>query len=149
MVNSTLLEKLDRATDNAVKVALSKAIPLPITKKVSVVGDFIVEKKSNGYYDVKSLDNTILYSDISSYDVAVIICQRLSVREVGIVKKVLTLDDQYQKYRTEMLHLLSCLKGATRRRDYERMAILEDKFQIAEMMARRIKDSINFFKKTK
>lgn len=149
MVDRQLIEKLDKATDNAVRLAVDRSIPLPLSKKISLVGDYIVEKQKNGYYKIDKTDRQEIYKNISSYDVCVILCQRLMSGETGIVKRILVLDDQYQKYRTEMIHYLSCMKGASRRHDYSRMAILEDKFRISEMMAKKIKNSISFFKKTK
>ena len=45
-----------------------------------------------------------------------------------------------------MIHYLNCLKGARKRRDIERMAILEDKFQIAEILAKHARNGIAVFK---
>jgi len=48
-----------------------------------------------------------------------------------------------------MLNYLSCLKGAKKKHDIERMAILEDKFQVAETLAKSARDSITNFKRIK
>lgn len=149
MVNKALLDKFDKATDRAVKIALEKCIPLPVSKKVSLVGNFIIEKQQDGDFTIRAKDQSVLYINISSYDIAVIICQRISSGENSVVLKILELDKNYQRYRSEMLHYLSCMRGATKRADYTRMAILEDKFQMSEIMAKKIKKSISFFKKSK
>ena len=113
------------------------------------VGNTIVKKNVNGFYDILSLDKKLLFRDIIVFDVATIIAQRYSNGEIGVVKKVLTLEEKYSKYRTDMMHYLHCIRGAKQRHDYDTMAVLEDKFQISEIRAKSIRDNISFFKRVR
>lgn len=61
----------------------------------------------------------------------------------------MALEEKFSKHHTDMLHYLNCLKGAKKNRDLERMAILEDKFQVSEMLAKQARDSILNFKRLK
>lgn len=149
MDKSALIDKLDRATDRAVSVALVRGLPLNITKKSTMIGATIVEKNDNGFYDIRAMDGTILYENISVFDVAVIVAQRHNAGESSAIKKVLALEERYAKYHSDMLHYIHCLKGAKKKHDLERMAILEDKFQVSEMMAKSVRDHISIFKRTK
>jgi hypothetical protein len=149
MDKTGLLDKLDRATDKAVSVALVRGIPLPVSKKSTMIGTTLIRKNSKGFYDVLSLDGKLLYGDISVFDVAIIVAQRHNAGETGTIKKVLYLEQKYSKHHSDMLTYLHCLKGAKKKNDTERMAILEDKFQIAEMFAKDVRDHITLFKRTK
>jgi hypothetical protein len=44
---------------------------------------------------------------------------------------------------------LHCMRGAIKRKEYDTMAILEDKFQISEIRAKEAKNSISIFKRLK
>jgi len=149
MDKTALIDKLDRATDKAVSVALVRGIPLTVSKKSTMIGTTLIRKNIKGFYDVLTLDGKVLYEDISVFDVAVIVAQRHNSGETGTIRKVLYLEQKYSKYRSDMLTYLHCLKGAKKKNDIERMAILEDKFQVSEMLAKNVRDHISIFKRTK
>ncbi len=149
MDKTALIDKLDRATDRGVSVALVRGIPLTVSKKTTMIGTTLIRKNSSGYYDVLSLDGRSLYKDISVFDVAVIIAQKHNSGDTMIIKKVLFLEQKYSKHHSDMLAYLHCLKGAKKKNDIERMAILEDKFQLAEFAAKDLRDRISHFKRTK
>jgi hypothetical protein len=144
-----LIDKLDKATDRAVSVALVRGYPLALSKRSTMIGTTIVEKNTKGFYNISTVDGHTLYEDISVFDVAVIIAQRYNAGEPGVIKKVLALEERYAKYHSDMINYLHCFKGAKKRHDIERMAILEDKFQVSEMLAKSIRDHISIFKRTK
>jgi len=144
-----LLDKLDRATSRAASFAINRGFPIPMSKKTTLIGNTFVEKNTNGLYNIVSPDKTILYEDISIFDIAVIVAQRYNSGEPAAIKKVLALEERFAKYHTDMIHYLDCLKGAKKRHDIERMAILEDKFQVAEILAKKARDSISIFKRIK
>lgn len=144
-----LLEKLDRATDRAAGMAISRGIPIPVSNRSSLIGNLLVEKNKNDFYDVKTFEGKILYEDISVFDVAVIVAQRHAAGETSVIKQVLFLESKFSKYHTDMVHYLHCIKGAKKSRDNERMAILEDKFQVSEQMAKNTRDRISNFKRVK
>lgn len=149
MSKKDLIRKLDKATDKAVIVALSKNIPLKISSKSTIIGNTRIEKNSRGFFNVITIGGNILYEDISLFDVAVIIAQRYIDGEISAIRRIVALDEKYSKHHSDMLHYLHCLKAAKRDGDIERMAILEDKFQMAEIMAKHIRNSLLVFKKTK
>ena len=149
MNRSALLNKLDKATERAASFAISRGDPIRMSKKSTLIGNTFVEKNSNGLYDVILPNRTMLYKDISVFDVAVIIAQRYNSGEPAIIKKVLAQEEVYLKHHNDMLHYLNCLKSAKKRHDIERMAILEDKFQVAEILARNARNSISIFKRVK
>jgi hypothetical protein len=144
-----LIDKLDRATERAASMAISRGYPMRMSKKSTLVGNTFVEKNNNGLYDVILPNRDKLYENISVFDVAVIIAQRYNSGDTSTIKKVLSLEDRYAKYHNDMLHYLNCLKGAKKKHDIERMAILEDKFQVAETLAKDVRDSISNFKRIK
>ena len=149
MDRSVLIDKLDRATERAASMAISRGYPIRVSKKSTLIGNTFVEKNSDGFYDVILPNKDKLYKDISVFDVAVIIAQRYNSGETSIIKKILILEERYSKYHNDMLNYLSCLKGAKKKHDIERMAILEDKFQVAETLAKSARDSITNFKRIK
>jgi len=144
-----LLDRLDKATDRGARLAISKGLPIKLSRKSTLIGGIFVEKSTNDLYDVILPSKTPIYRNISVFDVAVIIAQRHNSGEAGVIRKVLDLEKRYSKYRTDMVHYLNCLKGAKKRHDIERMAILEDKFQIAEIFAKNARDSISIFKRVR
>ena len=143
-----LLNKLDMATDRCAQLAINKGYPIRISKKSTLIGNIFIEHNENGFYNILS-NKTIIYENISIFDIAVIIAQRYNTGEMGAIKKVLDLEERFTKYHMDMIHYLNCLKGARKKHDIERMAILEDKFQIAEVSAKSIRDGISIFKRIK
>lgn len=149
MTKKRLLEKLDKATDVAVSIAINRGFPIKVSNKSTIIGSTFVERNKDGYYDIVTPNGSILFEDIYVFDVAVIIAQRYNSGETAIIKKVLSLEEKFSKHHTDMLHYLNCLKGARKNRDLERMAILEDKFQVSEILAKQARDSILNFKRQK
>lgn len=143
-----MLTKLEMVTDRAATLAIRDGMPIP-GKKGLFVGSVVVEKNSKGFYDVTSIGGKSLYTDISVFDVAVIVAQRHTNQEYGTIRHVLDLEEVYYRNHTEMLYYLHCYKGAKKRQDYDRMSILEDRFQIAESKAKNARDKISFFKRIK
>ena len=144
-----LLGRLDKATDRAASLAISRGFPIRMSKKTTIIGNVIVEKNSIGLYNVTLPNKTILYENISVFDIAVIVAQRYNSEELSVIKKVLALEERFVKHHTDMINYLNCLKGAKKHHDTERMAILEDKFQVAEIAAKHIRNSIAVFKRLK
>lgn len=149
MERSDLLENLNIAANKAATYAIQRGSPLSMDKKSIMIGTTLIEKNDFGTYDILSFDRTLLFKNISVFDVAIIIAQRYNLNEHGIIKKVLILEDKFSKHHTDMLHYLHCLKSAKKKHDLERMAILEDKFQQAEQFAKDTRDRISFFKRVK
>lgn len=144
-----LLDKLDRATTRAASLAITHELPIPMSKRVTLIGHTLIEKNSAGLYNVVSSEKSVIYKDIYIFDIAVIVAQRYNSSESRTIQKVLNLEEQYSKYHNDMINYLNCLKGAKKRHDIERMAILEDKFQVAEILAKKTRDSISVFKRIK
>lgn len=149
MNKAFLLDKLDRATDKATAYAIQRGSLLSVNSKSMLIGRVLVEKNTTGTYDVLLFDRTPLFNNISVFDVAVIIAQRYHKNELGAVRQVLHLEERFSKYHTDMMHYLHCMRSAKKDHDDERMAILEDKFQMAEQCARDTRDKISSFKRTK
>lgn len=149
MSRPDLLDKLDRATDRGARLAISKGFPIRLSKKSTLIGNSFVEKTINGLYSVVTSNNKIIYENVIVFDVAVIIAQRYNTGELSTIRKILELEKVFSKHHNDMVHYLNCLKAAKKRHDIERMAILEDKFQVAELSARYARDSISVFKITR
>lgn len=147
MNKDLLLEKLDNATDRAAKSAIQRAIPIKFDKKTVLVGNTIINKNKNGLYDIVSPDKRIIYKDIVVFDVATIIAQRHATKEFRAIEKVIDLENKYTKYCSDMLHYLNCMKSARSKKDYDTLSILEDKFQIADLRAKKLKAEISLFKR--
>jgi len=143
------LEAFDDALNRATSIAIKNADPIKKNKNSTYVGTTIVEKNENGLYDVRFINQAILFENLSSFDVAMIVAQRYNTNEHNVIKQVLALDEKYSKYHTDMIHYLHCFKSAKKRNDVEKMCILEDKFQVAEGLAKLTKDRIGFFKRVK
>lgn len=141
-----LLDKLDRATDRGAHLAIDGCMPIRMSNTSTMIGNAFIEKTENGLYSV-ILNKAAIYSNISIFSIAVIVAQRHISGEPAIVDKVLILESRFSKYHNDMIHYLDCLKIAKIRHDAVRMAILEDKFQLAESSARHIRDTISIFKK--
>ncbi len=149
MERPELLDKLDKATDRAATFALQRGFPIPVSKKSTLIGSTFVERNEKGLYDVLTLHRAVLYSDISVFDVAVTIAQRYNSGETGSIRQIIYLDSRFGKYHNDMIHYLHCMKSAKKKRDVDRMAILEDKFQIAEQHAKNTRDRLSNFKRVK
>lgn len=144
-----LLEELDTATNLAASMALKKGVPIPISKKSTLVGNLLIEKNKNGFFNIVNSSKKILHEDISVFDVAMIIAQKYISSDLSSIKKVLYLEGKFIKYHIDMTHYLHCMKSAKKKKDFERFAILQDKFQTAEMLAENVKNNLNIFKTTK
>lgn len=149
MNRTVLLDKLDKATDKAVSFAISCGDPIRMSRKSTLIGNTFVEKNKDELYDVILPNRVVLFKDISVFDVAVIVAQRYNAGETSSIKKILAQEEVFVKHHNDMLHYLNCLKSAKKRHDLERMAILEDKFQVAELLARNARNSISLFKRVK
>lgn len=148
MGRAEIIEKLDKITDRAA-ISLKRKLR-DDKKKYTAIGTALIEKNTNGFYNVLNRqDKRTLFKDISVFDVAIILAQRYSSGETHTIREILKLEEQYTKYHTDMLHYLNCLKGAKNLKDSVRMAILEDKFQMAEQMAKYTRDRISIFKRVK
>ena len=143
------IDVLDKATDRAATFAIQRGHPISVSKKSVLIGNTVVEKNKNGHYDILSLDRHVLYSDISVFDVAVIIAQRYNDGEFSTIKKLIYLEDKFHKHHSDMTYYIHCYRGAKKKNDTERMYILEDKFQLSEMYAKAARDNISIFKRIK
>lgn len=147
MDKPNLLKQLGKATDRAANLAIQRGFPVPLNKNDTLVGNFIVEKNKYGLYDILKSKN-ILYKNISVLDIAVIIAQRCNLGEISSVDRILRLEEQFSKYHNDMVNYLYCMK-IVKKTDYQRLAILEDKFRMAELLAKNIKEKIAVFKRMK
>lgn len=144
-----LINRLNKATDRAAAFALQRQSPMKVSKGSVLIGSASIEKNKQGTYDILASDKSVLYEDISVFDVALIVAQRYNDRETGVIKQVMSLERHFSKYHNDMVHYLHCMTTAKKKKDSERMAILEDKFQLAEQRARNIRDEISVFKRSK
>lgn len=141
-----LIKQLKDATDKAASFVIQRDV-LPSTRPGECIGNTIVRRNKNGFYDIFSLDNALLFENIIALDIATIIAQRYTSCEFSALKKVIDLETVYAKHRTDMLHYLHCMQAAKRRNDFTTLAILEDKFRISEVRASRARDSIVFYRR--
>ena len=148
MKRNQFLDKLDQLTNKAATLVIRDAMPVSNKEKI-FVGSVFVEKNSKGYYNINTIGGKLLYEDISTLEIAIIIAQRYSNNEMNSVNQILNLEEIYYKNHTEMMQYLRCYKGAKREKDKDRMYILEDKFKIAEEKARYAKERILYFKRLK
>ena len=149
MNRKNLLEKLDKATDRAAYMAVERAYPIQKDNASSFVGTTVIKKNNKGFYDIFIATGKLLYADIIVFDIATIISQKYTSGELKAIDKVLVLEQEYAKHRTNMMHYLHCIAAAKKRHDYDAMAILEDKFQMSETRARRTRDNISIYKRHK
>ena len=149
MDRKQLIDNLDRATDKAASNAIESGFPIPSTPSSAWVGKTFIKKNHNGFYDIFSLDKKQLYKDIATFDIATIISQRYTSGEFKTLDRVIKLEDEYSRNRTNMMHYLHCMQGAKSRKDFDTMAILEDKFQMAENRAKKTRNDIAIFKRLK
>lgn len=141
-----LIKQLKDATDKAASFVIQRDV-LPSTRPGECIGNTIVRRNKNGFYDIFSLDNALLFENIIALDIATIIAQRYTSCEFSALKKVIDLETVYAKHRTDMLHYLHCMQAAKKRNDYTTLDILEDKFRIAETRATTARDSIVFYRR--
>ena len=146
---AVILDRLDKATCRAATFVVQRGVPISIPRKGIFIGSVLIEKNANGFFDILDANENILYPDISLFDVAIIVAQRHSAGEYSVVKKVMYLDERFSKYRNDMTHYLHGIRGAKKYHDIERMCILEDKFQVAEVFAKSVRDCISFFKRVR
>jgi hypothetical protein len=144
-----ILDRLNKAANRAAVFAVERGSIKPMSKKQNVSENAFVEKSKNGFYNVLNSDEDVLYRDISMKAVAEVIAQYCSVNETKSLNRILFLESHFFKHHTDMIHYLNCIKLAKTRNDRERMYILEDKFQIAEIQARELRDEIASFKRVK
>lgn len=144
-----LLGTLERATSKAASYAIRSGTPIAVAEKSILIGNTVVKKTPTNEYNIVTVNGDLLYKNISVFDVAIIVAQRYNSREMDVVKRVLQYDDRFSKYHTDMMHYLHCMKSAKKKNDSERFAILEDKFQTAEELAKRVRDGISVFKRVK
>lgn len=149
MNKNKLVKKLDMATDKALKVAMKEGSPIPLSKKVTLVGFLRIEKNKDNLYDILNTTGTILFNNISVFDIAVIIAQRYNKTDFKTIEKIIILEERFSKFHLDMIHYLHCMKSAKRDNDLQRFAILEDKFHEAELYAKSIKEKITIFKRMK
>lgn len=143
-----LLKQLGKATDSAAKLAIQRGYPVPISKNLTLVGNFIVEKNKCELYNILNSSKNILYENISTLDIAVILAQRCNLGERSAVEHILSLEEKYSKFHNDMINYLHCMKTA-KKSDSQRFAILEDKFRMAELLAKNTKEKIAIFKRLK
>lgn len=146
MNKKALLDKLAKVVDKAASIAVQRGTPIKIKQTDILVSNAVVRKNNDGLYDIIAADKNIVYKNIPVLDVATIVAHRYSLGQLRSIEKILDIGNNYAKYCADMLHYLHCMKGAKKRKDYVSMDILEDKYQIAEYRAKRLKQDIQSFK---
>jgi hypothetical protein len=149
MERPELLKQLNKATDRAATIAIHRGLPITLSKNDTLIGNFIVEKNKYGFYDILKFNRSIVYENISVFDIAIIIAQKYNSGELSVVRQLLQLEERFSKFHNDMTHYLYCMKTAKKKHDTQRSAILEDKFQMAELLAKNTKDKIAIFKRVK
>ena len=109
-----LIEQLKHATDKAASFMVQRG-----TLEPRRIGSTHIRRNKNGFYDIFSLNNKLLFENIMVFDIAIIIAQRYTSGEFSALSKVLDLES------------------------------VEDKFRISEVRASRARDSIVFYKRVK
>lgn len=136
----TLLDRLSIAVDKAAKLVSQHTSTVNNKKTNITVGNVNVIKHKDTYSIMSN--KTELYKDIPVVDVAIMIAQRHNNKEFKTVDKLLLLVNTFSRYYAEMLTYLHCMKIAKSRNDYIRMAILEDKFHMSEIRAKKTRNEI-------
>jgi len=144
-----MLDRIDRATDKVALVAIRRGTILPIPEKLIKVDAAYVQKSGHGFYNILNSSKDVIYKDICVFDVAVIVAQKYSKGQRKELKTVLSLESSFFKYHTDMTYYLNCMRKVKVKKDMERLCILEDKFQMAEVHANDLRDKISFFKRVK
>ena len=144
-----MLDRIDKATDKIAMVAIRRGTILPVAEKLIRVDEAYVQKSGHGFYNILDCNKDLMYRDICVFDVAVIVAQKYSKGQRMELKKVLALESSFFKYHTDMTYYLNCMKKVKVKKDIERLCILEDKFQMAEVHAKDLRDKISSFKRVK
>lgn len=142
MSKNRLLRKLETATDRAAALTVSKGYPVPCNSDKTFVGNTIVVKNSSNLYNIVSLTNQLLYTDIISKDVALVMARYISFNNTPVIDKIISLEKEYTKLHLEMLFYLNSHKKARQAGDYERMYILEDRISNMEYKAKTVRNRI-------
>jgi hypothetical protein len=147
MEKSMLLARLDKATTTAASILANSTLLSTTSRKSTIVGKVCVIKNLSGSYDILSLDKRYkIHENISLFDIAMIIAQKHNIGDTYSIEKLLFLENRFIKHYNDMKHYLHCMRGTTRNKDFKRLAILEDKFQVSESHAKNIRDNISNFK---
>lgn len=143
---SVLIKALDKVADKTLSSLLQTCTPIPINDRIIMVGNSFVRKNNNKLYDVLSMNKNVIYCDLVTLDIAVIVAEKYSSGKISDLKKVISLEQKYSKYFFDMLNYLHCIKNAKKNKDLERYLILTDKYNEAKIMASTIKENILVFK---
>jgi hypothetical protein len=149
MKKKMLIGVLNKATDKAAQLSIQRGFPIPISSKATLIGKLLVEKNKKGNFDIIAPNKTILYENISTFDTAMIIAQKYNSDEHKIVEELLALEKKFSKFHIDMIHYLHCMKSAKKKGQDQKLLILEDRFQMAELNAKNVKDQIAIFKRLK
>jgi len=144
-----MIDRLDKITDKAAVLSITRGTPTPLSKNITRVGTLLIKRNLDGIYDITTLTNDFLYRNISVFDVAITISQKHNQGNMHSIKQILYFQNRFEKFRIDMTHYLHCMKGAKQKGDIERLSILEDKFQIAEESAKNIRRRLLSFKSPK
>lgn len=142
-----ILSLLSVAVNKVAKATVKEGRPLVVSKKDTYVGPMLVQKMSNGTYSIsKTGAITPMYENIHLYEAAVLVSQHYERGKVSFVKEILKIDDDYAKYKTDMIHYLACYKQVKQHKDVDRMLVLEDKFYMAEELSKATRQRLSKFK---
>jgi hypothetical protein len=144
--DTKLVNVLEKITEKTFSSLLQNCTPLPISDNIILVGNAFVRKNKNSSYDILSMSKKMLYKDIVTLDIAVIIAKKYSLGKIYDLKKVLALENEYAKFYFDMLTYASCMKRARKNADMGRVYILDDKYNEAKLKAANIKKHILVFK---
>ena len=142
-----LLSLLNVAVNKVAKATVKEGRPLAISKKDTYVGPMLVQKLENGTYSIcKTGAKEPVYANIQLYEAAVLISQHYERGSISAVKELLKIDNDYAKYKTDMMHYLACYKQVKQKNDIDRMLVLEDKFYMAEELSKTSRERLSKFK---
>lgn len=144
-----LIKGLDVITDRVAEKVIKNVKQPVVTKKPIRIGKLLIERNLNGLFDISGSDKKLIYKDIFNFDIATIIAERHVMGERSILTEILGLEEKYSKHFLDMRYYLHCFKSMKKQNDIKRMAILEDKFQVSEFLAKQAKERILIFKRMK
>ena len=78
-----LIEQLKHATDKAASFMVQRGTLEPRT----CIGSTHIRRNKNGFYDIFSLNNKLLFENIMVFDIAIIIAQRYTSGEFSALIK--------------------------------------------------------------